>query len=178
MREDEAVKRTVLDALARVEKAQGAKLGDPQNPLLVSVRSGARASMPGMMDTILNLGMNDAVAEGMAKRTGSPRFAYDAYRRFIAMYGDVAVGVKRELFEPALEEARALVAKEKGIDTRTMNSEELRKKVPDSELSAKALQSIVQSFKGIFKKATGKEFPSDPYEQLWRGGGRGVPLVA
>src|SRR5208337_4309223 len=103
VREDEAVKRTVLDALARVEKAQGAKLGDPQNPLLVSVRSGARASMPGMMDTILNLGMNDAVAEGMAKRTGSPRFAYDAYRRFIAMYSDVALGVKREHFDQALE---------------------------------------------------------------------------
>jgi pyruvate,orthophosphate dikinase len=167
VRDDESVKRTVLEALGRVEKAQGAKLGDPGNPLLVSVRSGARASMPGMMDTILNLGMNDAVAEGMAKRTGSPRFAYDAYRRFIAMYADVAMGVKRDLFEPALEEARALVAKERGIDPRTMNSEELRKKVPDSELSAPALQTIVQSFKAIFKKATGKDFPSDPYEQLW-----------
>ena len=90
IKDDAAVKETVLAAIARVEKAQGAKLGDPANPLLVSVRSGARASMPGMMDTILNLGMNDAVAEGMSKKTDSPRFAYDAYRRFLAMYSDVA----------------------------------------------------------------------------------------
>src|SRR5206468_3553700 len=89
----------VADALARVEKALGAKLGDPSAPLLVSVRSGARASMPGMMDTILNLGLNDATAEGLAKKTGNPRFAFDAYRRFIAMHASVALGVKKEHFE-------------------------------------------------------------------------------
>jgi len=167
VRDDAALKETILTALARVEKAQGAKLGDAANPLLVSVRSGARASMPGMMDTILNLGMNDAVAEGLAAKTESPRFAYDAYRRFIAMYADVALGVKRELFEHALEEARATVAKAKGVDTTRLNGEELRRKVPDSELPEAELRKIVLAYKAVVKKETGKDFPTDPHEQLW-----------
>jgi pyruvate,orthophosphate dikinase len=167
IRDDKAATEEVLAALKRVEKAQGAALGDPKSPLLVSVRSGARASMPGMMDTILNLGMNDAVAEGLAARTKSPRFAYDAYRRFLAMYADVALGVKRELFEHALEEARASVAKAKGIDTTRLNSEELRRKVPDSELPEAELKNVVLAYKAIVKRETGKDFPSDPHEQLW-----------
>ncbi len=167
LRDDAALRATVLEALARVEKSQGAKLGDPANPLLVSVRSGARASMPGMMDTILNLGMNDAVAEGLAKKTESPRFAYDAYRRFLAMYADVALGVKRELFEHALEAARDRVAKAKGVDTTRLNGEELRRKVPDSELPAEELRNIVETYKAIVKTETGKDFPTDPHEQLW-----------
>src|SRR6185312_10107202 len=101
----------VAEALARMEKSVGMTFGDPKNPLLVSVRSGARASMPGMMDTILNLGLNDATAEGLAARTSNPQFAYDAYRRFIAMYSDVALGVKKDLFEHALEEIRVKTAK-------------------------------------------------------------------
>jgi pyruvate,orthophosphate dikinase len=167
VRDDKALQADVLAALAKVEKVQGAKLGDAQNPLLVSVRSGARASMPGMMDTILNLGMNDAVAEGMASKTGSPRFAYDAYRRFIAMYGDVALGVKRELFEAALEAARNAVAKTKGVDTTRLNNEELRRKVPDSQLPVEELRKVVTAYKAVVKKETGKDFPSDPHEQLW-----------
>jgi len=167
VRDDAGVRDAVLTALARIEASQGAKLGDPAKPLLVSVRSGARASMPGMMDTILNLGMNDAVAEGMAKKTGSPRFAYDAYRRFIAMYSDVALGVKRELFEHALEEARHGVARSRGIDTTRYNGEELRRMVPDSELPAEDLRKIVDAYKAVVKKATGKDFPAEPRDQLW-----------
>ncbi len=98
--------RDVVACLARVEKSVGMTFGDPSNPLLLSVRSGSRASMPGMMDTILNLGLNDATAEGLAKKTQNARFAYDAYRRFIAMYSDVALGVKKEKFESALNDAR------------------------------------------------------------------------
>jgi len=167
IRDDAGLRSTVLEALARVEAAQGAKLGDPTQPLLVSVRSGARASMPGMMDTILNLGMNDAVAEGLASRTGSPRFAYDAYRRFIAMFSDVALGVKREHFDHALEDGRAAVAKAKGVDTTRLNGEELRRKVPDSELPAEQLRQIVTAYKAVVKRETGKDFPADPHEQLW-----------
>ncbi len=167
VRDDVGARRIILEAFARVEQAQGAKLGDAMNPLLVSVRSGARASMPGMMDTILNLGLNDAVAEGLARKTGSPRFAYDAYRRFIAMYSDVALGVSREHFDHALESARAAVARAKGIDTTRLNSEELRRKVPDSELPAEELRQIVDAYKAVVKKDTGKDFPADPHEQLW-----------
>ncbi len=153
-------------ALARLEKSLGAKFGDPQMPLLVSVRSGARASMPGMMDTILNLGLNDAVCEGLAKKS-TARFAFDAYRRFMAMYGDVALGIKREKFEHALETARESVAKARGIDTTRINSEELKRKVPDSELGEAELKTIVTEFKAIVKKESGKDFPTDPKEQLW-----------
>jgi len=157
----------VAEALARVEKSVGMKLGDAESPLLVSVRSGARASMPGMMDTILNLGMNDATAEGLAKKTQNARFAYDAYRRFVAMYADVALGVKKEHFERALDEARLRTAKAKSIDSTRMNSEELKRKVPDSDLPENELKQLVTQFKAIVKKETGKDFPSDPKAQLW-----------
>src|SRR5207253_5836856 len=105
----DALAPAVDEALATLEKRVGMRFGDPSAPLLVSVRSGARASMPGMMDTILNLGLNDASVQGLAKRTQNPRFAYDAYRRFISMFGSVALGVKKELFEHAFEETRARV---------------------------------------------------------------------
>ena len=122
--------------------------------------------MPGMMDTILNLGLNDATAEGLAKKTQNPRFAYDAYRRFIAMYADVALGVKKDKFESALDEARGRVAKAKGIDASRMNTEELKRKVPDAELPAEELKQLVAQFKAIVKKETEKDFPGDPKAQL------------
>ncbi len=152
--------------LGRLEKSMGAKIGDASAPLLVSVRSGARASMPGMMDTVLNLGLNDAVAEGLAKRTKNPRFAYDAYRRFIAMFSDVALGVKKELFEHALEEVRVRIAKHKGLDTTRLNAEELKRRLPDSEIPAEEMKNVASAFKAIVKAQTGKDFPSDPKQQL------------
>src|SRR5258708_11747370 len=121
----------VKAALARLEKSMSARLGDAAAPLLVSVRSGARASMLGMMDTILNLGLNDAVAEGLAARTKNARFAYDTYRRFVAMHASIALGVPKEPFERALDEARAGVANKKGIDRTRLNAEELKRAVPD-----------------------------------------------
>ncbi|WP_146655669.1 pyruvate, phosphate dikinase [Labilithrix luteola] len=157
----------VDEALARLEKNVGMRFGDPSAPLLVSVRSGARASMPGMMDTILNLGLNEKTCEGLAKRTNNPRFALDAYRRFIAMYSDVALGVKRDNFEHALDEARARVAKAKGIDGTRLNGEELRRKVTDADITEDELRNVVVAFKKIVKEKTGKDFPEDPKEQLW-----------
>jgi len=162
------VRADVDAALARLEKTMGARLGDAAAPLLVSVRSGARASMPGMMDTILNLGLNDAVAEGLAGKTGNPRFAYDAYRRFIAMHAGVALGVDKEHFDRALDDARGRVATSKGIDRTRLNAEELKRRVPDADIPAEELRDLVQAFKAIVKKATGKDFPSDPREQLWQ----------
>ncbi|HWL87118.1 MAG TPA: pyruvate, phosphate dikinase, partial [Polyangiaceae bacterium] len=156
----------IAAALAKVEASTGMKFGDPENPLLVSVRSGARASMPGMMDTILNLGLNEACAEGLAKKTGDARFAYDAYRRFIAMYSDVALEVHKEPFDAALDRLRMKTAQAKGLDVTRINAEELKKKVPDSDLSAEDLKALVTEFLGIVKKATNKDFPSDPHEQL------------
>ena len=156
----------ILEGVSKVEKSMGARLGDPESPLLVSVRSGARASMPGMMVTILNLGMNDAVCEGLAKKTKNRRFALDAHRRFRAMFGDVALGVKKALFEHALEEVRAVVAKQKGIDTTRINSEELKKKLPDSEIPEAELERLVAAFKAIIQKETGKDVPSQPKDQL------------
>jgi pyruvate,orthophosphate dikinase len=161
------VRVDVTGALARLEKSMGARLGDPSSPLLVSVRSGSRASMPGMMDTILNLGLNDAVAEGLAAKS-SPRFAFDAYRRFIAMHASIALGVAREPFEHALDQARARVAAAKGIDATRLNAEELKRKVPDSDVPAEELKALVQSFKAIVKAETGKDFPPDPIDQLWQ----------
>jgi pyruvate, orthophosphate dikinase len=154
-------------ALARLETSMGAKLGDAENPLLVSVRSGARASMPGMMDTILNLGLNDDVCRGLAAKTKNERFALDAYRRFLVMYADVALGVGREHFEKPLDDARSRVAKEKGIDVTRLNAEELRRKVTDADITAPELQALVTEFKRIVKAETGKDFPADPREQLW-----------
>jgi len=160
------VMQAVEESLARVEASLGAKLGDAANPLLVSVRSGARASMPGMMDTILNLGLNDATAEGLAKRTADPRFAYDAYRRFLTMYSDVALGLSRQPFDEALERVRTKVATARGIDVTHSNSEELKRKVPDSDIPAEDLRALVTELKALVKKETGKDFPTDAREQL------------
>ena len=154
------------EALARVESIVGATFGDPERPLLVSVRSGARASMPGMMDTILNLGLNDRVTEGLARATGNAKFAWDAYRRFVTMYADVVLGVPRSLFEVELTLARQDLAKERGLPTGNLNEEELRRKLPDSELDAERLKALAHRFIAIVEKQTGKPFPTDPHEQL------------
>ncbi len=146
----------VAKALKKVESAMGAKFGDPKNPLLVSVRSGARASMPGMMDTILNLGMNGTVAEGLIKKTGNARFVYDSYRRFVQMYGDVVLGLKPvhkdeiDPFEVIIEEKK----KERGVHL-------------DTELNADDLKDLVAKFKKAIKEKTGHDFPEDPMKQLW-----------
>src|SRR5258706_244999 len=142
-------------SIARMERVVGAKFGDPSNPLLVSVRSGARASMPGMMDTILNLGLNDRTAAGLAKKSGNERFAYDSYRRFIAMYGDVVLGLKPEKKEDH-DPFDVLLAKKK---------QERGVKV-DSDLPAEALKELVAEFKAEIKARVGVSFPEDPYEQL------------
>ncbi len=140
----------VAEHLARLEKSMGKKLGDSVDPLLVSVRSGAAQSMPGMMDTILNLGLNDKAVEGLAKKTGNPRFAYDSYRRFIQMYGDVVLEVPHDDFEHAL--AAAKKAKKVELDT---------------GLSADDLKKLVETYKAIVKKNTKKDFPQDPKEQMF-----------
>ncbi len=146
----EWVKADVNKALSRVENKIGKKFGDDQNPLLVSVRSGARASMPGMMDTILNLGLNDKTVEGLAKTSNNPRFAWDSYRRFIQMYSDVVMGMNSSLLEVTLEDLKA----EKGIHN-------------DTELTTEDLKKLVTKFKDMVKQMTGQVFPADPYEQLW-----------
>ena len=146
----------VLAAVKHIEGLMNSKFGDAANPLLVSVRSGARASMPGMMDTILNLGLNDTVAEGMVKKTGNPHFVYDSYRRFVQMYGDVVLGMKPvnktdiDPFEAIIEK----VKKEQGV-------------VLDKDLSVESLQKLVKLFKEAIKAQTGSDFPEDPIEQLW-----------
>ncbi|MDD8026752.1 MAG: pyruvate, phosphate dikinase [Acidobacteriota bacterium] len=146
----------VKAALIKVEKTMGSKFGDPRNPLLVSVRSGARASMPGMMDTILNLGLNDRTVEGLIAKTGNPRFAYDCYRRFVAMYGDVVLGLKPvnkddiDPFEAILEACKHA----NGIKL-------------DTDLTAEDLKGLVAAFKKAIKDKTGHEFPEDPMKQLW-----------
>jgi pyruvate,orthophosphate dikinase len=146
----------VKKAIAKVEKTMGAKIGDVKNPLLVSVRSGARASMPGMMDTILNLGLNDTVAEGLVKKTNNARFVYDSYRRFVQMYGDVVLGLKPvhkdeiDPFEVIIEAKKKL----KGVHL-------------DTELTADDLKDLVSLFKNAIKEKTGSDFPQDPMTQLW-----------
>lgn len=144
------VKPEVLKALARVETKIGKKFGDTTNPLLVSVRSGARASMPGMMDTILNLGLNDQTVEGLSKSSNNPRFAYDSYRRFIQMYSDVVMGMNSSLLEVTLEDLKA----EKGIHL-------------DTDLTTDDLKKLVKKFKDLVQQMTGQSFPTDPMEQLW-----------
>jgi pyruvate, orthophosphate dikinase len=161
------LKPTTEAALAKVEEILGLRLGDPSAPLLVSVRSGARASMPGMMDTILNLGLNDVTVEGLAKKTNNPRFAWDAYRRFVAMYSEVVLGVKREHFDAILDEERRALAKERKLDPRSIQGEELKRVIPDSELDTKQLQELVAKGKAIVLKQLGKPFPDDVREQLW-----------
>ncbi len=152
----ELITGEVEKAIAQVEKQTGTKFGDNENPLLVSVRSGARASMPGMMDTILNLGLNDEVVDGMAKKTGNERFAWDSYRRFIQMYGDVVMGLKPESKEDSdpFEVIMEAVKEEKGIEL-------------DTDFTVDDLKGLVQKFKAAVKKKTGKDFPTSAYEQLW-----------
>lgn len=150
------LKKQVLDALAKVEKVMGAKFGDPKNPLLVSVRSGARASMPGMMDTILNLGLNEATVQGLIEKTNNPRFAYDSYRRFVQMYGDVVLGLKPK-DKKDIDPFEAIIESKK----RMHNIEH------DTELTAEHLKELVYEFKAAIKEKTGKDFPEDPMEQLW-----------
>jgi len=145
----------VRASIARMEKAVGAKFGDVTNPLLVSVRSGARASMPGMMDTILNLGLNDRTAAGLAAKSGNERFAYDSYRRFIAMYGDVVLGLKPEKKEDHDPFDEILDKKKKALGVKL-----------DSDLPADALKELVKEFKAEIKARLGVEFPEDPYAQL------------
>ncbi|PYJ69803.1 MAG: pyruvate, phosphate dikinase, partial [Verrucomicrobia bacterium] len=149
----------VADALAKVEKSVEKKLGDKERPLLVSVRSGARDSMPGMMDTILNLGMNDEVVEIVAEKTNNARFAWDSYRRLLQMYGDVVMGVQKrpgedhEPFESVIEHLK---------DERYGKHD-----FPDVRLTVADLKELVQRFKGLIKERTGKSFPQDPTQQLW-----------
>ena len=139
----------VLANLKKIEKAMGMKFGDHTNPLLVSVRSGAKFSMPGMMDTVLNLGLNETTIRAIIKKTKNDRFAYDAYRRFITMFGNIVMGVDRQKFERALEE----IKERKGVHL-------------DTDLTAADLKGVVDEFKVIYKRSTGESFPSDPYEQL------------
>ncbi len=141
----------VRESLRDVESATGKTFGDRQNPLLVSVRSGARFSMPGMMDTVLNLGLNDEVAQGLATLTDNPRFAQDAYRRFIQLFGKIVLGVEGDVFEHALDQLK----REKGAKS-------------DTDLDVAALQEVVARFKAIVREHTGEDFPTDPYEQLRR----------
>ena len=150
------LKQEVENAIAHVETLMRSKFGDVENPLLVSVRSGARASMPGMMDTILNLGLNDEVVEGLIRKTGNPRFAWDSYRRFVQMYGDVVLGMKPvnkedvDPFEAIIEEVKHA----KGVKL-------------DNELEVEDLKELVKKFKAAVKEQTGKDFPTCAYEQLW-----------
>ncbi len=162
------LKKQVAENLKKVEKAAGKNFGDDKNPLLLSVRSGAAASMPGMMDTILNLGMNDKAVAGLAKLTGNPRFAWDSYRRFIQMFGDVAMGVPHESFEHELEEVKRDIATRRGLkDVTELRHEELNRKVPDTDMDVEDLQALVVRYKKIFKEKTKKGFPQNPEDQLW-----------
>ncbi|WP_418495098.1 pyruvate, phosphate dikinase [Coprobacter sp.] len=150
------IKADVEKAMAHVENLMGTKFGDAKNPLLVSVRSGARVSMPGMMDTVLNLGLTDEAVEGVAQKSGNPRFAWDSYRRFVQMYGDVVLGMKpksKEDIDP-FEEVMDEVKKQKGVKN-------------DTELEVEDLKLLVKRFKAAVKERTGKDFPNSPWEQLW-----------
>jgi pyruvate,orthophosphate dikinase len=152
----ELIRPEVEAAVKKVEEATGTGFGDRDNPCLVSVRSGARVSMPGMMDTVLNLGMNDEAVEGIAKKSGNPRFAWDSYRRFVQMYGDVVLGMKPtskteiDPFEAIMEELKEA----RGVEL-------------DTELTVDDLKELVAKFKAAVKKQTGKDFPDSPWEQLW-----------
>ena len=152
----EEVKKEIVKNLARLERAAGTKLGDRTDPLLVSIRSGARASMPGMMDTVLNLGLNDRTAAALIAKTGNPRFVYDSYRRFVQMYGDVVLGLRPvdkddiDPFEAILERKK----RERGVRN-------------DADLAAEDLRDLVARYKAAIKEKTGHEFPDDPMKQLW-----------
>jgi len=146
----EALKTQVDEALAVVERSMGMGFGDAENPLLVSVRSGARVSMPGMMDTVLNLGLNDDTVQGLVKQSGDPRFAWDSYRRFIQMFGDVVLGVDHHEFEDVIDTYK------RDLDLRQ-----------DTDITAEGWQEIVAAYKQVVERETGKPFPHDPQEQLW-----------
>jgi len=152
----EALTSEVTKSVKHIEDLMNSKFGDPSNPLLVSVRSGARASMPGMMDTILNLGLNDDVVEGLARKTGNERFAYDSYRRFVQMYGDVVLGMKPENKED-IDPFEAIIQRVKAKRNIKL----------DNEMNVADLKELVLEFKKAIKSQTGKEFPSNPMEQLW-----------
>ncbi len=152
----ELLKEEVEQAIAGIESIMGMKFGDKENPLLVSVRSGARVSMPGMMDTVLNLGLNDEAVQGIAKKSGNERFAWDSYRRFVQMYGDVVLDMKpasKEDIDP-FEEIIESVKEAKGIEN-------------DIDLDVEDLKGLVDKFKKAVKENTGRDFPTDPWEQLW-----------
>ena len=140
----------IMENITKMEEITGKKFGDLENPLLVSVRSGARASMPGMMDTILNLGLNEEVVEVLAKKSGNPRWAYDCYRRFIQMYSDVVMEVGKKYFEELIDKMK----EEKGV-------------TQDTELTADDLKELANQFKAEYKQKLGTDFPSDPKEQLF-----------
>ena len=148
---DEEITAQAMAALEGLEKKTGKGFGDAKNPLLVSVRSGAAVSMPGMMDTVLNLGLTDETARGMAEATQNPRFAYDSYRRFIQMFANVVMELDMTPFEAALEAAKQA----QGVKL-------------DRDLSAESLMELVKTYQGLYEKATGKPFPQDPKEQLVR----------
>ena len=153
----DALEKQVLDNVAKLENVMGGKFGDATNPLLLSVRSGARVSMPGMMETVLNLGLNDEITEGLIARSNNPRFGWDSYRRFIQTYGDVVMGVAPEgleidPFEAAIEE----IKEKRGIED-------------DLDMTVEDLKTLVDMFKDIVKTRTGQNFPTDPIEQLWGG---------
>jgi pyruvate, orthophosphate dikinase len=150
------IKAEVEESIRQVEKVMGTKFGDRENPCLLSVRSGSRASMPGMMDTVLNLGLNDDAVEGIARKTGNDRFAWDSYRRFVQMFGDVVMGMKpksKEDHDP-FEEIIDQMKEEKGVNL-------------DTDLTTDDLKELVRRFKEAVKNVTGKDFPTDPWEQLW-----------
>src|SRR5439155_10293371 len=144
------LKKQVATNVTRLEKATGKKLGDPQNPLLVSVRSGSARSMPGMMETILNLGLNDRSVQGLAQSTKNERFAYDAYRRFVQMYSTVVMGLPKEDLEHRL-----------GAMKQKLGVKE------DTAVSASGWKDLVREYKANFRERTGKDFPDDPIDQLW-----------
>src|SRR5208337_217543 len=146
------LRQEVERGLAAIEHSLGTRFGDADNPLLVSVRSGARVSMPGMMDTVLNLGLNDQTVEGLAKASKNPRFAYDSYRRFIMMYSDVVLGVHKDHFEREIEKLKARTGKKL-----------------DTDISADEWRELTGIFKAIVQKELGKPFPQDPIEQLFGG---------
>lgn len=143
------IKAEIYEYLAKMEEICGKKFGNVENPLLVSVRSGARASMPGMMDTILNLGLNDTVVEGFAKFTNNPRFAYDSYRRFIQMFSDVVMELSKKRFEEIIDIKKA----ERGVEL-------------DTELDADDMKDLIARFKAFYKEEKGEDFPQDPKVQL------------
>ncbi len=145
----EEIQKEIDKAVTKLEKEMGKKLGDASDPLLLSVRSGAKFSMPGMMNTILNLGLNDVTTAGLAAKSGNERFAYDCYRRFIQMFGEVALGVEMEKFDHVFDSRKAKV-----------------KAKLDTDLTAADLKAIIEDYKKIVRKETGKPFPEDPHEQL------------